>query len=119
MNPNDIGDKAPNVSEYTLNLGAQWTRPLNAFGGSEFFLRADFQVIGDTSFFDNEQAGTNDRDAVNLLDLRLGLRSPENWAVTLWSKNLTDEDYHTEYSTGGFVFPAQPLRWGVDFSKDF
>jgi iron complex outermembrane receptor protein len=119
LNPSDIGDKAPNVSEYTVNLGAQWERPLNAFGGSEFFLRGDFQIIGDTSFFDNEQADTNDRDAVNLLDLRLGVRSPENWVVTLWSKNLFDEEYHTEYSTGGFVFKAPPLRWGLDFTKDF
>jgi iron complex outermembrane receptor protein len=119
LNPNDIGDKAPNVSEYTVNLGANWVRPLNAFGGSEFFLRGDFQIIGDTAFFDNDQVDTNDRDPVNLLDLRLGIRSPENWAVTLWGRNLLDEEYHTEYSSGGFVFKAQPLTWGVDFTKDF
>jgi len=119
LNPNDIGDKAPNVSEYTVNLGLQWTESITAFAGSEFFLRGDFQVIGDTAFFDNNQADTNDRDPVNLLDLRLGIRSPDNWAVTLWGKNLLDEEYHTEYSTGGFVFKAPPLRWGIDFTKDF
>jgi iron complex outermembrane receptor protein len=119
LNPNDIGDKAPNVSEYTVNLGANWVRPLNAFGGSEFFLRADYQIIGDTSFFDNMQADTNDRDAVNLMDLRLGIRARDNWAITAWSKNLFDEEYHTEYSTGGFVYKALPFRWGIDFTKDF
>jgi iron complex outermembrane receptor protein len=117
LNSSDIGDKAPNVSEYTVNLGAQWARPINS--STEFFLRGDFQIIGDTAFFDNEQSDTNDRDAVNLLDLRLGIRSPENWAVTLWGRNLLDEEYHTEYSTGGFVFKAQPLTWGIDFTKDF
>jgi len=30
-----------------------------------------------------------------------------------------DEDDHTKYSTGGFVFKAPPLRWGLDFAKDF
>ena len=115
----DIGDRAPNVSKYTVNLGAQYTRPTNAFGGANFFFRGDFQIIGDTSFFDFNQAGTNDRDPVNLLDVRLGLRLADNWAVTVWGKNLLDEEYHTEYSTGGFVFPALPVRWGIDFSKDF
>jgi iron complex outermembrane receptor protein len=117
LNSSDIGDKAPNVSKYTVNLGAQWARPIG--GSNEFFLRGDFQIIGDTAFFDNEQAGTNDRDPVNLLDMRVGVRAPENWAVTLWGRNLLDEEYHTEYSTGGFVFKAQPLTWGLDFTKNF
>jgi iron complex outermembrane receptor protein len=113
----DIGDNAPNVSEYTVNLGANWVRPMG--GDKEFFLRGDFQIIGDTAFFDFEQEDTNDRDPVNLLDMRLGIRAPGNWAVTLWGRNLLDEDYHTEYSTFGFVFKAQPLTWGVDFTKNF
>lgn len=117
LNSSDIGDQAPNVSEYTVNLGAQWTRPIGS--SAEFFLRGDFQIIGDTAFFDFQQSDTNDRDPVNLLDVRLGIRAQENWAVTLWGRNLLDEEYHTEYSTGGFVFKAQPLTWGIDFSKDF
>ena len=117
LNSSDIGDNAPNVSEYTVNLGANWVRAIG--GDKEFFLRGDFQIIGDTAFFDFEQPDTNDRDPVNLLDVRLGIRARDNWAVTLWGRNLLDEDYHTEYSTFGFVFKAQPLTWGVDFSKDF
>ncbi len=119
LNPNDIGDAAPNVSEYTVNLGVNWVRPMTAFGGSEFFLRGDYQIIGDTAFFDNNQSDTNDRDPVHLMDLRLGVRASDNWAITAWSKNLFDEKYHTEYSTGGFVFKAPPFRWGIDFTKDF
>ncbi len=115
----DVGDKAPNVSEYTVNLGAQYHRPINASGNTEFFLRADYQIIGDTAFFDFDQDDTNDRDPVNLLDLRLGISSSDNWTLTLWSKNLLDEKYHTEYSTGGFVFKAPPRRYGIDFTKEF
>jgi iron complex outermembrane receptor protein len=113
----DIGDKASNVSEYTLNLGLQYRRPTDS--GGEFFIRGDFQILGDTPFFDNEQQDTNDRDSVNLLDLRVGYEMADDWAVTLWGKNLLDEDYHTEYSTGGFVFKATPLTWGIDFTKEF
>jgi len=113
----DIGDKASNVSEYTLNLGLQYRRPTDR--GGEFFIRGDFQILGDTPFFDNEQQDTNDRDSVNLLDIRVGYEMVDDWAVTLWGKNLLDEDYHTEYSTGGFVFKATPLTWGIDFTKEF
>ncbi len=117
LNPNDIGDKASNVSEYTFNLGLQYLRPMN--NGGNIFFRGDFQILGDTAFFDNGQLGTNDRDPVNLLDLRVGYEMPDNWALTLWGKNVTDEEYHTEYSTGGFVYKALPARWGIDFTKEF
>lgn len=118
-NASDVGDKAPNVSKYTVNLGAQYHHLISAGGNIEFYVRADFQVIGDTAFFDLQQEDTNDRDPVNLLDMRLGLRAVNNWAVTLWAKNLTDEKYNTEFSTGGFVYKAPPRRWGIDFTKEF
>ncbi len=115
----DIGDHAPNVSKYTLNLGAQYLHPIDAFGGVDLFARVDYQVIGKTAFFDFQQEDTNDRDPVNLLDIRVGFQATDNWAVTLWGKNLLDEEYHTEYSTGGFVFKATPRRWGIDLTKNF
>ena len=43
------------------------------FDGADFFARADFQILGKTSFFDFQQPFTNDRDAVILLDARLGV----------------------------------------------
>jgi len=117
LTPSDIGDKASNVSDYTFNLGLQYRRPTN--GGGNVFLRGDFQILGDTAFYDGQQLDTNDRDSVNLLDLRVGYEVADNWAVTLWGKNLLDEEYHTEYSTGGFVFKALPARYGIDFTKEF
>ena len=120
QNVNDIGDKAPNVSEYTLNAGLDYHRPITSFGqGLEAFFRVDYQIIGDTAFFDNNQIGTNDRDAVQLVDFRVGVELPDDWAVTAWGKNALDEEYNTEYSTGGFVFKALPARYGLDFVKRF
>lgn len=116
----DIGNKAPNVSEYTLNAGGTYTRPLAAFGGDlEFFTRVDYQIIGETAFLDREQTGTNDRDPVHLVDARMGIQLPDDWSLTLWAKNALDEEYNAEYSTGGFVFKAPPRRWGIDFQKQF
>ncbi|MBT6042880.1 MAG: TonB-dependent receptor, partial [Gammaproteobacteria bacterium] len=120
QNVNDIGDKAPNVSEYTLNVGLDYHRPITSFGqGLEAFFRVDYQIIGETAFFDNNQIGTNDRDDVQLVDFRMGIELPDDWSVTAWGKNAFDEEYNTEYSTGGFVFKALPARYGLDFVKRF
>ena len=116
----DIGDRAPNVSKYTLNAGFDYRQPIQSFGqGLEAFLRLDYQIIGDTAFFDNNQAGTNNRDDVHLLDFRFGVELPDDWTITAWGKNALDEEYNTEYSTGGFVFKALPARFGLDFVKRF
>jgi len=118
--PDDIGDRAPNVSDFTFNAGVNVHWPLNAFGnGVEGFFRLDYQIIGETAFFDREQADTNNRDDVTLLDFRAGFELPDDWTLTAWGRNAFDEEYHTEYSTGGFVYKAPPARYGIDFVKRF
>lgn len=124
--PLDVGNDAPLVSRYTLNVGAQYRHPFAAWGGVEGFIRTDFQVIGPTYFYpDNFTV----RHPVHLLNLRLGLES-DSWAVTAWSKNLNDEKYNSEWSPGpqffpspgysnNFVFKGQPMTWGVDVEYRF
>ncbi len=125
--PLAVGAKAPLVSDYTFNLGAQLTVPL--WSGVEGVLRADFNRIGDTVFtipFRHPSQGNlnfleaepKERDPVDLLDVRVGIQG-DAWSVTAWSKNLLDEEYNTEYSPGGFLFKAQPMRWGVELSRRF
>jgi len=111
--PSVIGNKPPLAPDVTYNLGAQWRQPV----GSNLFLalRADYQHIGRTYW---EPYNTTSRDPIDLVDLRLGLEG-EKWAVTAWSKNLTDEKYNAEFSPGGFLFRALPIRYGVEFSYDF
>jgi iron complex outermembrane receptor protein len=111
--PSVVGNKAPLAPDVTYNLGAQWRQPLS--DKMSLALRADYQHIGETYW---EPYNTTSRDPVDLVDLRLGLES-EKWAVTAWSKNLTDEKYNAEFSPGGFLFRALPLRYGVEFSFSF
>ena len=111
--PSVIGNQAPLVSKNTYNLGAQWRQPVGS--NLAVALRADLQHIGETWW---EPYNTTSRDPIDLVDLRLGLEG-EKWAVTAWSKNLTDEKYNAEFSPGGFLFRALPLRYGVEFSYDF
>lgn len=124
--PADVGNQAPLVSEYTINLGAQFRVPFGTGGGYEFFVRPDFRIIGDTWWYPDN---FTKRDPVELLDLRAGIDS-ERWSVVAWSRNLTDEEYNAEWSPGpqffpnpgytnNFVFKAPPMTWGVDFTYRF
>jgi iron complex outermembrane receptor protein len=124
--PGDVGNQAPLVSEYTVNLGLNYRAPLPFADGLDFFVRPDFRIIGDTYWYpDNFSV----RDPVEILDLRAGIGA-EAWTVTAWARNLTDEGYNAEWSPGpqffpspgytnNFVFKAQPQVWGIDFSYRF
>ena len=123
--PADNGNQAPLVSEYTLNLGAQYTQPLGSFGGFlgdvNFTARSDFQIIGKTYW---EPGNISARKPVSLLDVRVGFEAPDNWSLVFWSKNVLDKKYNAEFSPGpapgfNFLFKAEPMRWGVDFTKKF
>jgi iron complex outermembrane receptor protein len=122
---NDVGNQAPLVSEYTINLGGQWRVPLGASDWN-FFIRPDFQVIGPTWFYPDN---FTERDTVSLLNLRAGIET-DSWSLVAWSRNLTDEDYNAEWSPGpqffpspgytnNFVFKAQPQVWGIDLTYRF
>lgn len=124
--PDDVGNQAPLVSKYTVNLGAQFYGALPLGNDLTWFVRPDYQIIGDTYWYpDNFTV----RDPVNLLNLRAGFGS-DVWTVTAWSRNLLDEEYNAEWSPGpqsfpnpgytnNFVFKAQPMVWGLDFTYRF
>ncbi|WP_374571273.1 TonB-dependent receptor [Phenylobacterium sp.] len=114
------GSKVPLVSDYTLNASLQYTHELA--NGWEAMLRADDNLIGPTTFVIPVPAVGEPkpiaRHAVNLLDLRASLNS-DAWTLTVWSKNVLNKRYNTEYSTGGFLFKGQPRTWGVDLTHRF
>jgi len=70
----------------------------------------------------NELAVTPSYD---VLDARLGWNSLDGqWDVSLWAKNLTDEEYRTQiFSTGGgtraFYNPGNPSTYGVTVAYRF
>jgi iron complex outermembrane recepter protein len=122
----DVGNQAPLVSKYTINLGAQYHHIINSASGLEFFIRPDFQIIGDTYFYPDN---FTKRKPVNLLNLRAGFGT-DRWTFTAWSKNLGNERYNAEWSPGpqffpspgynnNFVFKAMPRVWGADLSYRF
>jgi len=116
-----VGSKAPLVSDYTVDAGLQWVHPL--FGDIDATVRVDYNRIGPTTFVIPVPAAGEPvpiaRKPVDLVDLRAGVETLDDWSLVFWSKNLFNKKYNTEYSTGGFLFKAEPMTWGVDFTKRF
>ena len=120
--PADNGNQAPLVTDLTLNIGGQFRYPLSFGGGdADAVVRLDYQRMGDTWW---DPGNISKRSPVNLVDFRVGVDMGDDWSVTLWAKNLFDEEYNAEFSPGpapglNFLWPAPPRRWGATFIKRF
>jgi len=124
--PNDVGNQAPLVSKYSTNVGLQYRHEISAADDMSFFVRGDYDLTGPTWFYPDN---FTKRDSIGLVNLRFGVDST-HWSVTAWGRNLTDEEYNSEWSPGpmffpnpgyanNFVFKALPRRWGLDFAYRF
>jgi iron complex outermembrane receptor protein len=115
-----VGSKVPLVSDYTANVGLQYTHKV--WHDWEAMVRIDDNLIGPTTFVIPVPAAGEPkpiaRRPVNLFDLRASLQMG-GWRVAVWSKNLFNTRYNTEYSTGGFLFRGQPTTFGLDLTRRF
>ena len=116
-----LGQNAPTVMRDSINASAEWRPPVMDMGNALF--RVDYSMLGRTYFWESDTvpAGTPtiiSRDPVHLVDVRMGFEG-HDWSVIGWVKNLLNEKYNSEYSPGGFVFKAQPIRFGVDVTRRF
>jgi iron complex outermembrane receptor protein len=118
-----LGEQAPLVSRYTFNASGQWRPRLNERLNA--LLRLDYTLIGPTYFWESDPnvlfvgaPPVISRRVVGLLDARAGVEG-RDWSLVFWARNLNNHIYNAEYSPGGFVFKAQPRRWGVDLTKRF
>ncbi len=108
-----IGNEAPQISRYTINLGAQYAGAIS--DNVDGLLRIDYRRIGRTWW---EPFNTTSRDPVDLVDARAGLTF-SGVSVTAFAQNLFDETYNAEFSPGGFVFRARPRRYGIEIGTRF
>lgn len=115
-----VGNKAPKNTPVTFNIAFEYEQPL----ANDYMLltRVDYEYRGKKYWqVDNLDV----QDPLNLINVRVGL-SKENWAATLWVKNLSDEEFYTDFNPAEFSgsltdigFPAQPRTFGLDFSYKF
>jgi len=115
LNPLDVGNWAPYVPQTSENVGAQYRFPISS--GLQILTRADFIVKG-AQYWDPEN--TAPRNAVELLNLRLGLEDADGkWNVTGSVTNATNHAYNAEFVLGGFAQPAPGREWLVEARYNF
>ncbi len=145
--PNTVGNKAPYTSDYTINLGTQYIRPLN--DKLSLTLRADYRLTGPTWFHTVQDQETPTlfsallpisalglpgvvgnarydrarRDAFGIVNLRVGLEGP-NWTLTAFVNNLTDKVWLAEVIPaiefgGSFISPGTRRLVGVEAAFKF
>ena len=111
------------AAELSGNLGATLVFPL-ADGG--VYLRGDYSYMGDhlTNTAPAAQLEAKDEQDRQNLNMVLGWRN-DNWNVSLWGKNLTDEEYAVQtmvpypISDMDAYFLAPPKTYGATLRYDF
>ena len=115
LNPATVGNEAPYIAKNTFNAGAQYRIDLTDTLG--LIARVDYERRG-AQFWDPENS--TDRSALNLLSARVGIESNDGvWSLMVSGKNLTDEEYNSEWVLGGFAHPAAPRTWHIDAKYNF
>lgn len=106
--------KFEKVPEWTGYLGAEYTIPVDV---GDLRLRASYAY---TSRFFTDQFNRRhlSQEPYGLVDASMTLNAGDHWEVSLWGKNLTDEEYidfAADVGTlGSWVFGGEPRRYGVE-----
>ncbi len=123
----DIKDEAvfPYSPENTWSLGLDYVK---ATEYGEWSVRLDWSYVDDhAAYHDASQAELTAIDDYNLINARISLSKIEvgnhHLEVSVWGKNLTDEEYRVNGIPLGPAsavnYYGNPLTWGVDVSLEF
>ena len=116
VDPSVIGNKAPYIAEDTYNLGGQYELPLGA-SNLNFFARVDYERRG-AQYWDVQNS--TERDSLDFLSIRLGLNSADDkWSLIGQVQNALDEEYNSEWVSGGFSAAAPGSIWNVRLRYNF
>ena len=124
--PSDVGNQAPLVSEYTINLGALWRVPLGG-SGWDFFIRAGLpdhrpdlvlpRQLHGAGHRRPAQPARRDRDG-QLVAGRV-VEEPDRRGLQCRVVAGAACSSRAPGYTNNFVFKAQPQVWGVDLTYRF
>lgn len=119
----DLSGTTPaGIHEMSLYFGAQYD--IDFGNGITGFIRGDYQHEDSVRVVDNLDAAFPER-TVNLLNASMGIELENGLEMTLWGRNLTDD----EYSQSGFPttaqggstngYPNMPFSYGVTARKSW
>jgi len=131
--PYTEGNEIPYAPEYTANLGVDFRFPIT--DALALTTRLDGSFVGETWFHpvQNDSVFTlfgapgdyskTSRDPYNVFNARIGVQA-DNWGVTAWTRNFTDEDYLQENITapefgGSFIHDSAGISYGLDVTFKF
>ncbi|MEP5765108.1 MAG: TonB-dependent receptor [Halieaceae bacterium] len=117
------GAELPFTADYSGNLAATLVFPL---GDGAIYWRTDYSYMDDHSTNVAKAADLRDSDFDdrNLVNSKLGWRN-DNWNVSIWGKNLTDDEYATQTASPFLItgmdayFLAPPRTYGATLRYDF
>ncbi|MBL7817610.1 MAG: TonB-dependent receptor [Saprospiraceae bacterium] len=95
------GGNLPGVSKVIVSLGGELTKAASIFGkAGQFFLAADSYYRSKFSSSPSPSQYLN-VDGYALLNARIGFKSPTGLSVTLWSRNLLNQNYFEQLLPAG------------------
>jgi len=120
---NREGDKLAYTADYTANLAATLVFPV---ADGTLYLRGDYMYMDEhaTNSANSESLEAKDFNDRKLLNAKIGWRN-EHWNLSIWGKNLTDDDYATTttspqiYSGNTLYFLAAPRTFGATVRYDY
>ena len=119
----DEGLDLPFTAEYSGNLAATVVFPL---GDGGIYWRTDYSYMDEhsTSVASADALSEADFDDRNLVNMKLGWRN-EQWNVSVWGRNLTDDDYASQTVDTFLItgmdayFLSEPQTYGATVRYDF
>ncbi|MFK7954859.1 MAG: TonB-dependent receptor [Lysobacterales bacterium] len=114
---NDVERQAP----VQISVGGEWNNDIEAWNAS-YFVRADVSYQSEQ---EAESMNLAQLESRTILNTTLGLQF-DNWDVSLWARNLTDERYTSNsftvllpFGNGyGYIF-GERRTWGLSASYRF
>jgi iron complex outermembrane receptor protein len=119
------GTVLPGISRWAASFGGEYNRPATFLGqrGELFFrLDASFRTKFSSSPSFSRYLIV---DGYSLLNPKLGFRTPEGWAISVWGRNLANTNYFEFLSaapgnSGLYVgLPGDPRTYGITLSRTF
>jgi len=118
------GETPSGIPELTTSTAATYFFNV---AGLESFVRADWQYESPVAFFDDpvNQALIGEEKEVSLFNTSAGIQTDSGLAVTIWARNVTDEEFVTTafpaVAQAGSIsgYPNAPRSFGVTVSKKF
>jgi iron complex outermembrane receptor protein len=117
------GNTLPEAAKHTVTTAINYRRGVGT--GLELTARADL-AYRSSVFFEPDNVPQYEQGDYTLLGARLGIASADGrWGVTVWGRNLADEEY-VVYRGDGVIVPGQaiqtlglPRTYGVELSVGF